>query len=151
MIQYAQNLANEVAINIRCYLENALIRLAFHLPEDINEGLLINNIFVSPSLVNRAAKFIPYFISSFVIVCGIVGFIISIVGNIAWVVLGLTVLFLIAEMFFLRYMMHLHHEYVDASDKRTSLLLLGTETLLKLTYNGLANIYLNLVKKYRRK
>lgn len=87
---------------------------------------------------------------SLVIVCGIVGFIIDIVGVLGLVVLGLTVLFLGFELLILRYMLHLHHEYVKASDKRTSLTIFGTSMLLRLTYNGLAKPFLELIKKYRK-
>lgn len=126
IIKYAQNLANEVSTNVRCYLDNALVRLVLHIPDDISDGLLINNFFVSSQIVQNAIRFTPYFVASVVIVFGIVGFIIGIVGHIGWVVLGLTIFFIIIELFILRWMLHLHHDYVYVSDKRTSLLLLGT-------------------------
>jgi hypothetical protein len=73
---------------------------------------------------------------SLVIVFGIVGFIIGIVGHIGWVVLGLTILALIIELCMLKKMLHWHHEYVHASDKRTTLLLTCTENLIKLVKSG---------------
>ena len=47
-------------------------------------------------------------------------------------------------------MFHLHHEYVKASDKRTSLTIFGTSMLLRLTYNGLTKVFSSLIKKYRK-
>ena len=131
-------------------LDNALVRVVLHLPDDMSSGLLINNFFVSSQLVSQCIGFMPYFLTSVIIVFGIVGFIIGIVGHIGWVVLGITLFFLLIEFVILRKMLHLHEDYVYVSDKRTSLLLLGTEMLLKLTYNGLSKIYLTLMKKYRK-
>ena len=104
-----QNLANFISINVRCHLENSLIRLFFHLPASIEQGLLINNFLVSLDLVTNTIKLLPYFVVSLVIVCGIVGFIIDIVGVLGLVVLGLTLLFLGLELLILKYMLHLHH------------------------------------------
>lgn len=145
-----QNLANFISINIRCHLENSIIRLFFHLPRNIEQGLLINNFMLSIDMVINTIKLLPYFIISLVIVCGIVGFIIDIVHTLGLVVLGLTILFLGLEFLILKYMLHLHHEYVDASDKRTSLTIFGASALLRLTYNGLAKPFLELIKKYRK-
>ncbi len=78
---------------------------------------------------------------SFVIVFGIVGFIIGIVGHIGWVVLGLTVFMLAIELLMLKKMLHWHHEYVRAADKRTSLMLTCTENLMKLAKSGLSKVY----------
>lgn len=60
----------------------------------MSDGLLINNFFVSSQLVSQFIGFLPYFLTSVIIVFGIVGFIIGIVGHIGWVVLGLTLAFL---------------------------------------------------------
>ena len=87
-----QNLANMIAMNVRCYLENGFIRLIFHLPKNIENGRLINNFFVSIEMVSNTIKLLPYFIVSLVIVCVIVGFIIDIVGVIGLVVLGFTLI-----------------------------------------------------------
>ena len=76
-------------------MDNALCKLSLHLPDEVSDGLLINNFFVSSQLVENAIRFIPYFMASFVIVFGIVGFIIGIVGHIGWVVLGLAILFIV--------------------------------------------------------
>lgn len=85
-----------IATNIRCHLENGFIRLIFHLPKNLENGLLINNFFVSIEIVSNTIKLLPYFIISLVIVSVIVGFIIDIVGAIGLVVLGFTLIFVVA-------------------------------------------------------
>lgn len=101
--------ANSSAINIRCYIDNALIKLIFYLPKEVAEGHLLNNLFNSAEVVRSSIQILPFFVSSFIIVFGIVGFIIDIVGQVGWIVLGLTLLALIGEFFLLKSMLHLHH------------------------------------------
>lgn len=111
----------------------------------MSEGTLINNILNSAENIRASIQLVPYFISSLIIVVGIAVFIIIIVGHLGWIVLGLTVLVLVVEGFILRKMLKLHHEYVRVSDRRTSLLLICTELLIKLTQNGTAPHYFRMM------
>jgi hypothetical protein len=60
----------------------------------MNEGNLLNNMFISADIARSAIQLIPYFFASLIIVFGIVAFIIDILGHIGWIVLGLTLLIL---------------------------------------------------------
>lgn len=89
----------------------------------------------------------PYFISSCVIIFGIFGFVVVIIGNIGWIVLGLTFGMLIVEIVLMRSLLNFHFRYVHIGDKRTYLLLLCTENLMNLIQNGLSKIYFNMMHK----
>lgn len=89
----------------------------------MSEGNLLNNMFISADVARSSIQLIPYFVSSVIIVFGIVAFIIDILGHIGWIVLGLTLLMFLIQILVLKKMLHLHHDYVHVADKRTSLLL----------------------------
>ena len=92
----------------------------------------------------------PFFISSVVIVLGIIGFVVDIVGNIGFVLLGFTVFAFFVELLLLCYMFKLHEHYAEASDKRNSLTIFGSSFLMRLIYSGLSLSFLKRILKYRK-
>lgn len=117
----------------------------------MSQGNLLNNMFISADVARSSIQLLPYFVSSVIIVFGIVAFIIDILGHIGWVVLGLTLLIFVLQVVILKQMLHLHHEYVHVADKRTSLLLQCTEGLMRLAKNGIAKIYFLMLDGERKK
>jgi hypothetical protein len=55
-----------------------------------DKGLLYFNYFASIEVIYLALKLMPYFISSVIIVFGIIGFIVDIVGSLGFILLGFT-------------------------------------------------------------
>lgn len=114
--------------------------------EQINEGFLINNFYVSINIVSEVLKLLPYIILSVVIVLGISAFIIGIVGAIGTIVYGFVAFVLMINFGIAKYMLHLHHRYVAQSDKRTMFTRLNGTFMLRLTYNKLITPLLNKLK-----
>jgi hypothetical protein len=114
--------------------------------EQMNEGFLINNFYVSINIISEVLKLLPYIILSVVIVLGISAFIIGIVEAIGTIVFGFIAFVLLMNVGIAKYMLHLHHRYVVHSDRRTMLTRLNGTFMLRLTYNKLINPFLNKVK-----
>lgn len=74
----------------------------------------------------------PYFVSSTVIVFGIVGFVINIVGVLGLILLGITLIAFVIDLILLFYMFHVHEHYAEASNVRNSMSIFSTKFLIKL-------------------
>ena len=93
----------------------------------------------------------PYFISSIVIVIGVIGFIVDIVGWLGMVLLGVTLFAFFVELILLYFMFHIHEQYAEASNRRNSISIFESQFLIRLIYNGLSSKFIQRILNYRRK
>jgi hypothetical protein len=98
-----------------------------------------------------ALKTLPYFVSSIVIVFGIIAFVIDIVGWLGLILLGTTLLAFILQVTLLYSMFHVHEHYAETSNERNSIWIFSTTFFMRLIESGMSSKFVKSILDLRKK
>jgi hypothetical protein len=98
-----------------------------------------------------ALKAWPYFMSSVVIVFGIIGFVIDIVGWWGMILLGTTGFAFLMQLLLLYNMFHIHEHYAEISNERNSIWIFSTTFFMRLIESGMSSKFVKSILDLRKK
>ena len=98
-----------------------------------------------------ALKTLPYFLSSIVIVFGIIAFVIDIVGWLGLILLGTTLVAFLLHLTLLYSMFHIHEHYAKTSNERNSIWIFSTTFFMRLIESGMSSKFVNSILELRKK